>query len=90
VSRRVIRANGLVEPLAGPVTLLRARELINAETLDTVKLHGGLVMLVDDTGHERRLPLNREATGLYWATCKPGTTHFIVGDIVIVPDADFA
>jgi hypothetical protein len=37
-----------------------------------------------------RKPVNEKATNLYWANCKPGTTHQIVGDVVIVPDDDFA
>jgi hypothetical protein len=35
-------------------------------------------------------PVNPKATALYHATCKPGTTHQIVGDVAIVTDADFA
>jgi len=35
-------------------------------------------------------PVNAEATSLYLANCKRGTTHQIVGDVVIVPDSDFA
>jgi hypothetical protein len=35
-------------------------------------------------------PFNDKATELYWANCRPGTQHRIVGDVVIVPDDDFA
>jgi hypothetical protein len=64
------------------------------------------VMLLDDLGYEcepiehdgwtelrpiRALkPVNAEATRLYHLNCLPGTTHQIVGDVVIVPDEDFA
>lgn len=64
------------------------------------------VMLVDDNGHETRAvetpgllqlvsighrkPVNEKATELYWANCRAGTTHQIVGDVAIVPDEDFA
>jgi hypothetical protein len=34
-------------------------------------------------------PINPAATRLYHANCKPGTTHKIVGDVVIVFDDDF-
>lgn len=68
--------------------------LIGADTIDVVSLrHMGEprhVMLVDDGGHESRRPVNHEATRLYWANCRPGTTHQIVGDVVIAPDSDFA
>jgi len=64
------------------------------------------VMCVDDNGYEtesttagnvttlvpvRALkPVNRHATSLYWLNCAPGTTHAIVGDVLILPDEDFA
>jgi hypothetical protein len=35
-------------------------------------------------------PVNVEATRMYHANCRPGTTHQIVGDVAIVPDEDFA
>jgi hypothetical protein len=37
-----------------------------------------------------RLPVNERATLWYWAICLPGTTHQIVGDVVIARDQDFA
>ena len=37
-----------------------------------------------------RKPINHAATELYLANCVPGTTHQIVGDVVIVPDEDYA
>ena len=36
-----------------------------------------------------RKPVNAKATRLYWDNCSRGTTHQIVGDVVIVPDDDF-
>lgn len=64
------------------------------------------VMLVDDNGYDTHAeidgdtttlvpvralkPVNVEATRLYHLNCVPGTTHQIVGDVVIVPDEDFA
>jgi hypothetical protein len=35
-------------------------------------------------------PVNAWATMLYHANCKRGTTHQIVGDVVVMPDEDFA
>lgn len=79
---------------------------IAAEMLDTVNLRDGRVMFVDDAGYETRSvmqgnvqhlepiaprkPYNNEATRLYHAVCRPGTTHQIVGDVALVNDADFA
>lgn len=34
-------------------------------------------------------PVNEEATRLYHANCWAGTTHQIVGDVVVLPDSDF-
>jgi hypothetical protein len=64
------------------------------------------VMLLDDNGYETKAiehdgyvevrpiralkPINEEATRLYLLNCLPGTTHQIVGDVVIVPDEDYA
>lgn len=35
-------------------------------------------------------PVNHAATHLYQLNCKPGTTHQIVGDVIVCPDEDFA
>jgi hypothetical protein len=35
-------------------------------------------------------PVNAIATTLYLATCRPGVTHQIVGDVAIMNDEDFA
>lgn len=35
-------------------------------------------------------PINAEATRLYHAICRPGTTQEIAGDVVLVHDEDFA
>lgn len=63
---------------------------LRAEVLDTVNLRDGRVMMVDDLGHSKGLPVNEKATELYHGICKPGTTHQIVGDVAIVVDADLA
>ncbi|MGH7462669.1 MAG: hypothetical protein ACREMA_16800, partial [Longimicrobiales bacterium] len=59
--------------------------------LDTVNLRdeGRHVMLLDDLGHHKQLPVNQKASELYWSVCRPGTTHTIRGDVVIVRDDDF-
>lgn len=33
-------------------------------------------------------PVNAKATALYHSVCRPGTTHQIVGDVIVVVDAD--
>lgn len=37
-----------------------------------------------------RKPVNVEATRLYHLNCVPGVTHQIVGDVIVLPDDDFA
>lgn len=90
--RRVIRANGS-EELLPRSSMAEIRRQIGASTLDTVQLrHLGrpaIVMILDDQGHERGLPVNGKATDLYLANCRPGTTHVIRGDVVVAPDSDF-
>lgn len=80
----VIRHDGREETFEqGPYGSERA--WIGADCLDSVNLRDGRTMLVDDAGHARGLPINEKATRLYRAVCRPGTTHVIRGDVVIVP-----
>jgi hypothetical protein len=89
--RKIIRADGTEEQLERTPPASEVRGLIGAETLDTFTLLDRKhVIFVDDEGHAKGLPVNEKATALYHARCKPGTSHTIVGDVVIVPDADYA
>lgn len=90
LTRKVILADGQEVLLDGPRTIEQIRDRIGADCLDTVRLRDRLhVMLVDDDGHPKGLPVNEKATRLYWDVCVPGTTHQIRGAVVIVPDSDF-
>lgn len=96
-ARLILRADGTTETLPAEAVGRAARigEAIGADCLDTVTLRipglrSPLVMFVDDDGHARGLPRNERATELYLARCRPGATHFIVGDVAICPDSDFA
>lgn len=56
-----------------------------------LSIPAGSVMLVDDQSHSKPLPVNQIATAAYRAKCYPNQpTHMIRGDVVIVPDEDFA
>jgi hypothetical protein len=92
--RRLIRADGSCELLSARLSMAAIRTMIRADGLDTVNLrhlgHPLVVMLVDDNGQAKGLPVNRIATSLYWANCVPGTDHQIRGDVVVVEDDDFA
>lgn len=91
--RALIKTDGTRQDLDRRQSMADIKRLINASTLDTVNLrHMGVpghVMVLDDLGHDRGLPVNAEATRLYHANCKPGTTHQIRGDVVVVMDSDF-
>lgn len=86
---KVLRVDGSVETFEHEkVELERLYPLVDTDCFDTVMLRKGKVMLVDDNGYFRKKPVNKKATELYHEVCKPGVTHQIVGDVVIVNDAD--
>lgn len=89
VRNKIIRVGGAEEAIDGAPRTAAIRSRINAECLDTVNLRDGRVMLVDDNGVSKKLPVNAAATGLYHAVCKPGTTHQIRGDVAVVYHDDF-
>lgn len=91
LARKIIRVDGTETLLDRPHTMHELHKLVGADSFDTVSMRdaGEHVMLVDDLGHPNKLPVNPKATALYHSICRPGTTHTIRGDVVIVPDADY-
>lgn len=87
----VIRIDGREETheVMPQTVLMEIYQLIGCDTVDTVNLRDGQLMLVDDNGYVFDKPVNPKATALYHAVCVPGTTHAIVGDVAIVRDEDF-
>jgi hypothetical protein len=61
----------------------------NGYETQTVDHGNGRIELVP---RRARLPVNRRASELYWATCKPEYygAYQIVGDVVLARDQDFA
>lgn len=87
--RKLIRADGAETELHGPHAIQDVCQMIGADALDTVSLSDRVhVMLVDDQGILKNLPVNPAATRLYQAA--RGIPHQIRGDVVIVPDSDYA
>ncbi|WP_313619508.1 hypothetical protein [Achromobacter sp.] len=87
--RKLIRADGAETLLHGPHAIQDVCQMIGAEALDTVSLADRLhVMLVDDEGISKNLPVNPAATRLYQDA--RGIPYQIRGDVVIVPDSDYA
>lgn len=89
IVRRVIHADGKITNLPGPMQLSEIKIVIGCDCIDTVNLPDGMVMILDDNGYAKELPVNEIATKIYWSRCIPGTTHEILGAVVIVPDSDF-
>ena len=90
-TRRLLRHDGTRLDLDGPVSMAAIHALIGCETCDSVMMLDRVhVMIVDDLGHRKGLPVNEAATALYLERCLPGTDWQIRGDVVIVPDSDFA
>jgi hypothetical protein len=92
-TRRLIRDDGTTLDLDGPKSMAEIRDLIGrqCEGTDHVMLADRVhVMILDDLAIPKELPVNVTATNLYLSRCAPGTRWVIRGNVVIVPDADFA
>ena len=91
--RILIRANGETETFDKPLTLRDIERLIGCEILDSINLpfeEGLHVMCIDDWGAKKGLPANIAATTFYYQKCGGPVDWAICGDVVIVPDDDFA
>ncbi|MEI2416180.1 DUF3846 domain-containing protein [Orrella sp. JC864] len=89
--RMLLRADGAELPLVGPHSIQDIQTMLGADALDVVRMADRIhVMLVDDAGQAKGLPVNVSATAHYHAVCRPGVTQPILGDVVIVPDSDYA
>lgn len=92
--RAIVRVDGSIEYFEKPITNRQISITIGARTLDSVQLKswgsGAWQMVVDDTGMVDGRPVNEIATDLYLKQCAGGSPYSIHGDVVIVPDADFA
>ncbi len=89
--RKIIRVNGEEEPIDKILSLSEIYSLIGCDTVDVVSLRDRIhVMIVDDSGLIDGKPKNDKATALYHEKCGSPNTHFIAGDVIIVPDSDFS
>ncbi|WP_321941615.1 hypothetical protein [Paraburkholderia tropica] len=92
-TRCLLRADGTMLDLGSPKSHDEIRTLIGCDCAltDSVMLSDRVhVMIIDDHGDQKELPVNVAATNLYLSRCAPGTRWVIRGNAVIVPDADFA
>lgn len=91
IIRKLIKTDGTETDLPAKVSRQEIVKLIGAETLDSFMLKDRKhVALVDDLGHLKGLPFNKKATAMYWERCGGEVDHVVVGDVVVVPDSDFA
>lgn len=88
MDRFILKTTGERVELPYPLDYEDAADLIGATLLNVVNLPDGHLLLVDESGHPKGLPDNPEATRLYWTACRPGTTHRVAGDVVVVPESD--
>lgn len=91
--RVVVRTDGTVTELDGKQSFEQVYRHIGhgCECIDVVNLRQhGLVMLVDDNAAYRQPEVNQAATALYYSTIIGETDWQIRGNVVIVPDGDFA
>ncbi|MBK3333537.1 hypothetical protein [Burkholderia pseudomallei] len=92
--RRLIKASSHTVELDRRYTMREIEALIGAEVVDSrnldpqadVDMH---VMIFDDLFLDKGLPLNVQATAIYHAAGF-SPAQVICGDVVIVPDSDFA
>lgn len=90
LQRMILRANGATEPLEEPAGLDAFNRATDEALPFTVRLPGGWIMLGDDNGIAKGLPVNEAATALYHSVCRPGTTHRIQGDVLVTMYSDFS
>lgn len=89
LQRMILRADGTTEPLAAPAGLDAFNRATDEAIPFTVHLLDGWVMLGDDNGIAKGLPVNEAATAIYHSICKPGTTRKVHGDVLVTVEADF-
>jgi hypothetical protein len=89
--RILIRADGFMASLDGPISFDEVQRLIGTDVLDSRSLRDTEqhVMLFDDLFISKGLRVNHEATRIYHAAGY-SPEQSICGDVVIAPDADFA
>lgn len=86
--RFILKTTGDRVEVPQPLEYDDAADLLGATLLDVVNLGDGRLLLVDESGHPKGLPDNPEATRLYWTVCRPGVTHRVAGDVLVVPTSD--
>lgn len=88
--RKLIKTNGEEIDFATKISSSDVAKLIGAACLTSIMLADGThAMCIDDTGLIDGRPINPKATLLYWQKYGPND-NAIHGDVLVVPDADYA
>lgn len=89
--RRLLRADGTSIELDRRHTIREIEALIGADVVDSRNLRDRdrHVMIFDDLFLDKGLPMNENATTIFHAAGF-SLSQVICGDVVIVPDEDFA
>jgi hypothetical protein len=91
----ILRTDGTEATHQERPTMAICLAAIGAEVPDTVSIGRAntppddQIMLVDDAGVLKGLPVNPKASELYHRVCKPGTIWKIHGDVVLTYDRYF-
>lgn len=87
--RMLIRTDGATAAFDEPVPIEVIKRMLGTRMLDFVMLADGVhVMIIDDWGRNKELPVNVPGTALYWEKCGGQNEFNIHGDVFICPDAD--
>lgn len=88
-SRRMIAVEGNQSGLSESLSVKQIADLIAADCCSVIMLKHGMVMLINDAGQEKNLPINYLATAIVYGAQPYGIEKEIRGDVVIAPDTDF-
>lgn len=88
-SRRMIAIEGSQQGISESQTMKQIGDMIGADCCSAIMLKHGMVMLIDDAGQEKKLPINYLATAIVYGSQPYGIEREIRGDVVIAPDTDF-
>ena len=83
----MIEVNGTVTVVPETPTLAIIHKVLHCDLMTTINLKEDQVLLVDDTGARKGLPVNREASKL--VSDRLGRLVEIYGDAVLANDRDF-
>lgn len=87
--RKLLHTDGTFLDFHKPVPMDEIRGYLGTTSLHVILLKDRIhVMIIDDFGATKELPVNQAATAHYWEKCGGPVDWFIRGDAFICPDSD--